>query len=91
MIAAAGGNVTEVDNWGKRKLAYPIHKLNEGKYVFYFVASEGSVTWTDIERNLMQNEAVLRYLVVRTDLDLKRAATKAKQRKKPPQTEETAA
>ena len=89
MIAASGGTVTEEDNWGRRKLAYPIRKFNEAKYVFLFVASEGSVTWTDIERNLMQNEAILRYLVVRTDLDLKRAATKAKRRKKPAQTEES--
>lgn len=91
MIESRGGNVTEVDNWGRRKLAYPIRKVTEGKYVFFFVSSEGAVAWTDVERNLMQNEAVLRHLVVRTDLDLKRAATKASKRKQPRTTEESAA
>lgn len=87
MVETAGGSVTEEDNWGKRRLAYPIQKYNEGKYVFLFVSSEGAVDWPPIERNLMQNEKVLRHLVVRTDLDLKRAATKAKKHKprRPPE------
>ena len=91
MIDGIGGTITEVDNWGKRKLAYPIRKFTEGRYVFYFVSSEVGLQWTDIERNLMQNEKILRHLVVRTDLDLKRAETKAKKRKSgdaaPPATE----
>lgn len=81
MVESAGGSVTEEDHWGKRRLAYPIQKYNEGKYVFLHVSSEGAVDWPPIERNLMQNEKVLRHLVVRTDLDLKRAATKAKKHK----------
>ena len=81
MIEAAGGTITDQDDWGRRKLAYPIHKYNEGKYVFLFVSCEGAMIWTDIERNLMQNEKILRFLVVRTDLDLKRAATKGKKKK----------
>ena len=88
MIVAAGGTVTEEDNWGKRKLAYPIRKFNEGKYLFLFVESEAAVEWTDVERNLMQNERVLRHLVVRTDLDLKRAATKGLKRKPRPASED---
>ncbi len=90
MIEAVGGTVTEEDHWGKRKLAYTVRNYNEGKYVFLFISSQGSVHWPDIERNLMQNEKVLRHLVVRTDLDLKRAETKAK-RRKPRQGEEAAA
>jgi small subunit ribosomal protein S6 len=81
MIVAAGGTVTEEDHWGKRRLAYPLKNYTEGKYVFFFVASEGGIEWTPVERNLMQNEKILRHLVVRTDPDLKRAATKAKRRK----------
>ena len=81
MIVERGGTITEVDNWGKRKLAYPVRKFNEGKYAFLFVSSEGAVEWEEIEVNLQQNERVLRHLVVRTDLDLKRAATKSGRRK----------
>ena len=79
MIEAAEAKVEE-DHWGKRKLAYPIEKQTEGKYVFLYVTATGSVPWTDVERLLIQDERVLRHLVVRTDLDLKRAATKAKKR-----------
>ncbi len=92
MIEANGGQITDEESWGKRKLAYTIRNFNEGRYVFLYVSSEGAMEWSDVERNLMQNEKVLRHLVVRTDLDLKRAETKGK--KKPPKSppaEESAA
>ena len=78
MIEASGAEIKYVDHWGKRRLAYPIRKYNEGKYVFVYVSAENSVPWPDIERLLMQDEKVLRHLVVRTDQDLKRAYRKAK-------------
>ena len=79
MLEDAGSKVTYVDNWGKRKLAYPIRKFQEGKYVFVYVTSEaGSPPWPDIERLMMQDERILRHLVVRTDQDWKRALRKSK-------------
>ncbi len=80
MIEASGATITEEDLWGKRKLAYPIHKFTEGSYVFFFVSTDSPVPWPDVERLLMQDEKVLRHLVVRTDLDLKRVATKGKKK-----------
>lgn len=73
LIKDSGATVTYVDHWGKRKLAYPIRKLNEGRYYFIYVSVDNAMTWTEIERLLMQDEKVLRHLVVRTDEDLKRA------------------
>ncbi|MEM9557310.1 MAG: 30S ribosomal protein S6 [Acidobacteriota bacterium] len=79
MIEDSGAQVTLVDAWGKRKLAYPIQKFNEGKYVFlYVVATDTVPPWTEIERLMQQDERILRYLVVRTDPDLKRAMRKGK-------------
>ncbi len=79
MITASGAEIKLVDNWGKRKLAYSIRNYNEGKYVFVYVAADGGgVPWPDIERLMMQDEKVLRHLVVRTDKDWKRALRKAK-------------
>ncbi len=78
MIEASGAEIKHVDSWGKRKLAYTIQNYNEGKYVFVFVSTDQRVPWPDIERLLMQDEKVLRHLVVRTDKDLKRAYRKAK-------------
>ena len=79
MIEDSGSEVAYVDDWGKRKLAYPIRKFNEGKYVFLYVTSDTSVPpWPDIERLMLQDERILRHLVVRTDEDLKRALAKGK-------------
>ena len=56
-------------------LAYPINKLNEGKYILLYVSSEnGKNTLPEVEHRMRQNDKILRYLTVRTDEDLKRAA-----------------
>ncbi len=77
MIVAGGSEVTKEENWGRRKLAYPIEKLTEGKYVVFYVASEGGKTSLPaVEHRMRQNDKILRYLTVRTDLDLKRAGSR---------------
>jgi len=77
MIVAGGSEVTKEENWGRRKLAYPIEKLTEGKYVVFYVASEGGKTSLPaVEHRMRQNDKILRYLTVRTDEDLKRAASR---------------
>lgn len=91
LIEGSGAEVTYIDSWGKRKLAYPIRKYNEGKYVFLYsqTTDNKAVNWSDIERLLQQDEKILRYLVVRTDADLKRAERKGKVKPSPPGTEPT--
>jgi small subunit ribosomal protein S6 len=75
MITAGGSTITAEENWGRRKLAYTIDKLNEGKYVLFYVSSEiGKTALPEVEHRMRQNEKILRYLTVRTDEDLKRAA-----------------
>ena len=75
MITAGGSQITGEENWGRRKLAYTIDKLNEGKYVLFYVSSEiGKTALPEVEHRMRQNEKILRYLTVRTDEDLKRAA-----------------
>jgi small subunit ribosomal protein S6 len=75
MISAGGATVTAEENWGRRKLAYTINKLNEGKYVLFYVSSEtGKNSLPEVEHRMRQNDKILRYLTVRTDEDLKRAA-----------------
>ncbi|MEM7480250.1 MAG: 30S ribosomal protein S6 [Acidobacteriota bacterium] len=75
LLSANGGvTVTKKEFWGRRKLAYEIAKLNEGKYVLVYFASEpGAAQIADVERRLGQNDKVLRFLTIRTDEDLKRA------------------
>jgi small subunit ribosomal protein S6 len=77
MITAAGSQITSEENWGRRKLAFPIDKLNEGKYVLLYVSSEdGKSALPAVEHRMRQNDKILRYLTVRTDEDLRRAARK---------------
>ena len=75
MITAGGSTITAEENWGRRKLAFTIDKLNEGKYVLFYVSSEvGKTALPEVEHRMRQNEKILRYLTVRTDEELKRAA-----------------
>jgi small subunit ribosomal protein S6 len=77
MISTGGSQVSKVESWGRRKLAYPINKLNEGKYVMLGIESAGGKTsLPEVEHRMRQNDKILRYLTVRTDLDLKRAASR---------------
>lgn len=80
LIEQSGSQVFHEDDWGKRKLAYPIRKFTEARYNFFYVAARDGVVpaWDTIERLLQQDERVLRYLVVRTDEDLSRAYRKGK-------------
>src|SRR3954452_20352519 len=75
MITTGGAQITSEEDWGRRKISYPIDKLNEGKYVLLYVSSEtGKNSLPEVEHRMRQNDRILRYLTVRTDEDLKRAA-----------------
>ena len=65
-IAANGGVVEKVDEWGKRRLAYAINYKTEGYYVLVNFSAESEVP-QEIERLLQINEQVLRYLVIRLE------------------------
>ena len=65
-IARFGGTVTEVEEWGKKKLAYEIQKMHEGFY--YFIQFEADAQCpAEVERHVRIMDNVLRYLVVRKD------------------------
>ncbi|MCD7736090.1 MAG: 30S ribosomal protein S6 [Lachnospiraceae bacterium] len=66
IITRFGGTVTEVEEWGKRKLAYEIRKMREGFY--YFVRFEADSTCpAEVEKRVRIMEDVIRYLCVRQD------------------------
>ena len=65
-IAANGGVVEKVDEWGKRRLAYAINYKTEGYYVLVNFSAASEVPH-EIERLLQINEQVLRYLVIRLE------------------------
>ena len=65
-VAAAGGQVIQVDVWGRRRLAYPIRKQTEGQYIL-MQTQMTPVATREIERNLRLTEQVMRFQVIRTD------------------------
>jgi small subunit ribosomal protein S6 len=83
LVAKRGGEVTNVDTWGRRRLAYPIAKKVEAYYiVFSFTGTLGDAALSEITRNLRLNESVLRVMLTRLP-ELKEKAAKAKKVKAP--------
>ena len=66
LIARFGGVITNVDDQGKKKLAYEIQKMSEGFYYFIQFDAEATVP-NEIEQRVRIMDNVLRYLCVRVD------------------------
>lgn len=77
LITTRGATVQREESWGRRKLAYPIQKLNEGRYVVLYIEVEGKNPLPEVELRLRQNDKILRYLTVRTDQDRRPAVDPA--------------
>lgn len=79
-VTDRGGKIVKIEPWGRRKLAYRIDKFDEGIYTLVHIEGTGQEI-AEAERRLRVNDSVIRYMSVRTDEDLKRAAkVKAKRR-----------
>ena len=66
LITRFGGNVTDVDEWGKKRLAYEIQKMKEGYYYFVHFDAEATVP-AEIEQRMRIMDNVLRYLCVKQE------------------------
>lgn len=75
-----GATIKNEEAWGRRRLAYPIQKFTEGNYHLFVLESADSLS--ELDRRMKNAESVLRHLIVRTDLDLKRAEKLAKRNPK---------
>jgi small subunit ribosomal protein S6 len=67
IIADNGGKITNTDNWGKRKLAYPIKGQEFAIYLFYTVEIEGTGV-QKINETLNITDEVVRFLITKPDL-----------------------
>lgn len=67
LIERFGGAVTAVDDWGKKRLAYEIQKMNEAYYYIIHFESESSDCSNEMEQQLRIMDGVIRYLIVRED------------------------
>ena len=80
IAANIGATLKSEDAWGRRRLAYPIHKFNEGIYHLFVLESDSSLS--ELDRRMKNVDRVLRHVIVRTDLDQKRADKLAKRNPK---------
>ncbi len=83
VVSDLGGKVVKIDNLGRRRLAYPIQKFDEGIYSLLNVEGSGKEI-AEVERRLRVSDLVIRHLTIRTDEDLRRAEKiKARRRAAP--------
>ena len=66
ILTAQGGQVDNVETWGRRRLAYSIDKVNEGYY--YFIQGQfSSSVLPELERTAKLTEDILRHMVIRQE------------------------
>ena len=66
IIKNDGGEIGEVDEWGKRKLAYPINYINDGYYILMNFKANPDLP-TELERNFRISEDVMRFMITKKD------------------------
>ena len=65
-VTRFGGTISDVDEWGKKKLAYDIQKMSEGYFYFIHFEAETSAP-AEIENRIRIMDNVLRFLIVNQD------------------------
>ena len=66
VVSRLNGKITKVDQWGRRRLAYPINKLTRGVFVCIRMVGYADLV-AEVERNLRNADAVVRFQTVRLD------------------------
>ena len=66
LVTRFGGNITDVDEWGKKRLAYEIQKMKEAYYYFIHFESE-TTTPGEIEERIRIMDCVIIYLCVKQE------------------------
>ena len=72
-LIAANAEVIKIDDWGKRRFAYPIQDMNDGYYTVATFKCDGNFP-AELQRLMNIDESVLRAMVIRLEYD---AAVKA--------------
>jgi small subunit ribosomal protein S6 len=73
VISKQHGSLTRVENWGYRKLAYPVRKHGRGVYVYLKYSGNGTLV-SELERNLRLQDAVLKFQTVKISDKISEAA-----------------
>jgi small subunit ribosomal protein S6 len=84
IITTGGGEIINVENWGKKKLAYEIKKHKRGHYVLLHLKAEGPLV-KELERNYRLSDAVIKFITVKLkgDIVLQKPATQSESKESP--------
>lgn len=66
LVERFGGKIADVEEWGKKKLAYEIQKMTEGYYYFIHFDADGTAI-SELDSRIRIMDGVIRYLCVRQD------------------------
>jgi len=80
-IGNVGATITQVQNLGRRQLAYEIDHVREGTYVLMHFEGSG-VEIAELDRRLRVSDVVLRHIIIRIDEELKRAERMKRRRQR---------
>ncbi|MDX6612758.1 MAG: small subunit ribosomal protein [Blastocatellia bacterium] len=72
IVTDQGGTITKAEIMGKRRLAYPIGRKNDGTYILLEIEGSGKEI-AELERRMRVNDRIIRYITVRVDEDRRRA------------------
>ena len=72
IVTDQGGTITKAETMGKRRLAYPIGRKNDGTYILLEIEGSGKEI-AELERRMRVNDRIIRYITVRVDEDRRRA------------------
>jgi small subunit ribosomal protein S6 len=67
-----GARIEKTDKWGRKRMAYRVNRLREGFYVYMDVRSANGEVVKELERRLKVADAVIKYMTIRVDEELKR-------------------
>lgn len=68
IIQRTGGEVSALENWGRRKLAYEVKKEKRGIYIILHFKSEAA-TRADLERNFRLIGSVIKFMIVKIEME----------------------
>jgi small subunit ribosomal protein S6 len=66
VVSQKKGRMVKQEIWGKKRLAYPVKRFNEGIYVFFLYEGPGDVS-QELERRFKQTDTVIRFLTILKD------------------------
>src|SRR6185369_2779441 len=72
VITSGGGKIDKLEKMGKRRLAYEVDKQREGYYVLFAIGANGDII-KECERRLRVIDAVIKYITVRVDEEVRRS------------------